>query len=201
MSEDSLGADGQLVENLMSALRTLAGEDKAWFTAAAANIAVGLGTGFPRGGGINDAFFDILQERLDELLTAGIGEEFIIFSIRDTVTRFYNRLGNGHVQANDDRQKTRREIEALLSDPFALQTHAEAHPDSPFTAGKSLDEAREELRGFLDGPFFQEIGPDDVARDWRSADVWRRCIAENELSDEAIDHWRQHNLDRRFRHP
>jgi hypothetical protein len=135
-----------------------------------------------------EQWFELIQERLIELVQSGIYEPFLVRSIRNEIRRLLADLAD--TGEKDRTQAQMREaLERALADPAELAAlRARRTERDPSVAALSDEEIAAQLRRMLESPLLLPTSADEALDRWAAVSEWDRQVAVL-LSDEVFDNW------------
>lgn len=135
-----------------------------------------------------EQWFELMQDRLVELVRSGIYEPFLVRSIRDEMRRLLADLADTG-EGDRKRAQIREPMERALADPAELAAYrARIAEYDPSFAALSDEEIAADLRRRLESPLYAPISADDALDRWAAVSAWDKQVAVL-LTDEVFDRW------------
>lgn len=205
--EELRGRPGELLDRLVELLNSDALGERGWsnvsrlatFFLGGMLSSVVPDTGPPVPGSVGEAmqglyevvsretYFELIRERLGELVSSGLEEEFLARSVRDAIRQRLESLADTG-KADSNREKSRRYLEKLVEDPAGLEEGrriiAASDPSAETLSDDQIVQELHELAGM-----FLPTSPDEAVDKWALLTNWNEQ-ATSLLSDVILDEWR-----------
>jgi len=137
-----------------------------------------------------DKYFELIRNRLSELVVCGIEEAFLVRSVRDAIRRELESLtdiGEG----DRNRAQLRVRIERTAADPAEIAAfRARLATNDPSAESLSDEEIAARLRNMAESEFLLPTSPDIALDRWAMLTHWDHHMA-SLLPDAVFDQWRQ----------
>jgi hypothetical protein len=136
-----------------------------------------------------ETYFELIRERLGELVANGLEEAFLARSVRDAVRQMLESLAD--VGTGDrNREEIRTQIEHDAEDPAAIAAFRTKLAEmDPSAETLSDEEVAARLRNMARLPVLQPTSPDEAAQKWALLTRWDQQAA-SLLPDAVFGEWR-----------
>ncbi len=209
MEESFKGAAGELIERLVALANGGVGTEGSWYDIA-------FWTAFALGGRLacvipdtgRDAspgsvgekmretnevvdratYFDLIRERMAELVAQQMSEAFLVRAVRDQIRRELVHMADLG-DASERRFAMRQRLEAAISDPDSIATfRALLAEEDPATAQLPDEEIEARLDVMAKSPMLDPVPLEQAVDRWAAVEEWDHLVA-RQLSDEVMDEW------------
>jgi len=135
-------------------------------------------------------YFELIRERLGELVANGLEEAFLVWSVRDAIRQMLESMAD--VGTGDrNREEMRTLLERQAEDPAAIAAFRATLAEREPSAEKLSDEeVAARLRNMARLPLLQPTSPDEAAQKWAMLTHWDQQAAAL-LPDATFDEWRR----------
>lgn len=138
-----------------------------------------------------EKYFELLGERLRQLVAYGVEEAFFVRSIRDAVRRQLESFADVET-ANRSRANSRANIERMMHDTAAIaEFRAEVAKTHPAAEALSDEQIVERLRAMAER--LRETSPEEALTKWAALTQWDRQAGVI-LPDAIFDQWLSRNM-------
>jgi hypothetical protein len=208
---DVKGLPGELLDRLIELLNSDALGDGHWstvsfyasyFLGGRALLDAVPDTGPPVSGSVGEArrqqhevvnrmrYFELLKERIDNLVTDGLEEAFLVRSVRDAVRQELEHVAD--VGAGDrSREEMRTRIEEQAEDPAGIEAFRRGLTKyDPSAESLTDEEIAARLRNMAKNPILGPISADEATQNWALLTHWDQQAA-GLLPDTAFSQWRR----------
>ena len=133
-----------------------------------------------------EQWFEMIRDRLRDLVESGMDEAFLVRSIRDRIRPL---LDSEIGEVDRSRTKTREHIERMLEDPAELAAfRARLVKDDPSSEKLSDEEVSARLRRMAENKLLRPISAEDARDTWVTLTNWDGQVALL-LPDRSFDEW------------
>jgi hypothetical protein len=136
-----------------------------------------------------EEYFELIRERLGDLVADGLEEAFLVRSVRDAVRAMLESMADVG-KGDRNREEMRTLLEQQAEDPAAIAAfRAMLAERNPSAETLSDEEVAARLRDMARLPHLQPTSPEEATQKWTVLTRWDQQAA-SLLPDAVFDEWR-----------